>query len=170
MRTTIIESRTRIICAAAVLILMSGCTCPPRDAAPVAEPAPAAKAAPVTTTEDFAIDAAQLFDFDKATLRPEAAEALRAAVEKYRGNAKLVSLEIIGHTDNVGTDTYNQDLSLRRANAVRDYLVEQGVDAARMTASGRGESAPAASNDTAEGRQQNRRVELKAAMQREVTH
>jgi OOP family OmpA-OmpF porin len=67
---------------------------------------------------------------------------------------------VAGHTDSVGTDQYNQGLSERRANSVRDYLVEQGVRASRLTAVGYGENRPVATNDTADGRQENRRVEL----------
>lgn len=65
-----------------------------------------------------------------------------------------------GHTDNVGTDRYNMRLSLRRARAVRDYLVSQGISAGRLIARGYGESQPVASHDADEGRFQNRRVEL----------
>jgi outer membrane protein OmpA-like peptidoglycan-associated protein len=65
-----------------------------------------------------------------------------------------------GHTDSVGTDDYNQQLSERRAQAVRDYFVQQGINSASVEAHGYGETEPIATNDTAEGRQQNRRVEL----------
>jgi outer membrane protein OmpA-like peptidoglycan-associated protein len=67
---------------------------------------------------------------------------------------------IEGYTDSVGNDDYNRGLSERRAGAVRSYLVDQGVSSARLTASGKGASDPVASNDTASGRQQNRRVEV----------
>jgi outer membrane protein OmpA-like peptidoglycan-associated protein len=67
---------------------------------------------------------------------------------------------IEGHTDSVGSDQYNQDLSEHRAEAVRDYFVQQGISASAVEARGFGKSEPIASNDTAEGRQQNRRVEL----------
>jgi outer membrane protein OmpA-like peptidoglycan-associated protein len=65
-----------------------------------------------------------------------------------------------GHTDSVGSDEYNQDLSEHRAQSVRDYFVQQGISASAIEARGFGKSEPIASNDTAEGRQQNRRVEL----------
>jgi OOP family OmpA-OmpF porin len=70
-----------------------------------------------------------------------------------------------GHTDAVGTDQYNMRLSLRRANAVRDYLIAGGISASRIRAEGFGESQPVASNETAEGRAQNRRVELRVVGQ-----
>jgi outer membrane protein OmpA-like peptidoglycan-associated protein len=69
-------------------------------------------------------------------------------------------LEVEGHTDSVGTDEYNMDLSVKRATAVRDYLVQQAIQPGSITARGFGESRPVASNDHAAGRQQNRRVEL----------
>jgi outer membrane protein OmpA-like peptidoglycan-associated protein len=69
-------------------------------------------------------------------------------------------VQIEGNTDNVGSDAFNQTLSEKRAFGVRDYLVAQGVDGNKLTAIGYGKSRPIASNDTAEGRQQNRRVEL----------
>ena len=160
-----------LLCAALSLALLGGCACNQEQAAtPVAEPAPVAAApAPATTTERFSVSTEELFDFDKAILRTEATADLDAAIAKYRGNAALVSISIVGHTDSVGSDAYNQDLSERRAAAVRDYLVSQGIDAAKISASGKGESSPIATNDTAEGRQQNRRVDVSAEMQREVT-
>ena len=99
------------------------------------------------------------FDFDKATLRPEAKVILNEAAALLEKHERVV-VEVAGHTDSVGTDAYNQGLSERRANAVRDYLVEKGIRASRLTARGYGESRPVASNDTDAGRQENRRVEL----------
>jgi OOP family OmpA-OmpF porin len=71
-----------------------------------------------------------------------------------------VVVEVAGHTDSVGSEEYNQGLSERRANTVRDYLASKGINASRLTARGYGEGRPVASNDTSEGRQENRRVEL----------
>ena len=99
------------------------------------------------------------FDFDKATLRPEAIAILNDAAALLKTHERVV-VEVAGHTDSVGTDAYNQGLSERRANSVRDYLVSQGINASRMTAKGYGEAQPVATNDTDEGRQLNRRVEL----------
>jgi outer membrane protein OmpA-like peptidoglycan-associated protein len=99
------------------------------------------------------------FDFDKATVRkPDDADLQKAIdfVKKYSGFK--VSLE--GYTDSIGSDTYNQGLSERRAAAVKDYLVQHGVDGARIQTSGHGEANPIADNATQEGRFQNRRVEI----------
>ena len=75
-------------------------------------------------------------------------------------DALQAKVMIEGHTDNIGTDDYNQGLSQRRADSVRSYLVRQGVDGDRLTAVGAGESAPVAGNESATGRQLNRRVEV----------
>jgi outer membrane protein OmpA-like peptidoglycan-associated protein len=71
-----------------------------------------------------------------------------------------LKIQVEGHTDSIGTDEYNQRLSEQRADSVRDYIVQQGVPGAGVTATGLGKDGPVASNDTAAGRQQNRRVEL----------
>ena len=100
-----------------------------------------------------------LFDFNSANLKPETREKLaRVAgiLQAYPG----LQIAIEGHTDNVGTDEYNQQLSERRAGSVRAYLVESGISEATVTALGLGESQPVATNASATGRQQNRRVEL----------
>jgi outer membrane protein OmpA-like peptidoglycan-associated protein len=100
-----------------------------------------------------------LFDSGRYTLRPGAREKLAKVsgiILAYPG----LKLEVEGHTDSVGTDEYNMKLSENRANAVRDYLVQQGIDASSIGARGFGESQPVTTNDTAAGRQQNRRVEM----------
>lgn len=99
------------------------------------------------------------FDFDKATLRPEGIVVLNDAAALLKTNDRVV-VEIAGHTDSVGSEQYNQALSERRANSVRDYLVSQGITATRLTSRGYGELQPVATNDTDEGRQLNRRVEM----------
>ncbi len=100
-----------------------------------------------------------LFDFDKAALRPVAEENLGKLAEslrKYPGENVL----IVGHTDNVGTASYNERLSQERAQSAAAYLRQQGIEPARIMTRGMGEGDPVASNETAEGRQLNRRVEL----------
>ena len=99
------------------------------------------------------------FDFDKATIKPEGKAVLNEAAALLKKHERVV-VEVAGHTDSVGSDAYNQGLSERRANAVKDYLTAQGVTATRLSAKGYGESQPVASNDTDAGRAENRRVEL----------
>ncbi|MGH7444616.1 MAG: OmpA family protein, partial [Longimicrobiales bacterium] len=100
------------------------------------------------------------FDTGSDTLRPESTPTLKAIAQMLEEHEDL-NLTIEGHTDNAGDEAANQNLSERRAASVRAYLVEQhGIDPERLEAQGFGESQPAVSNDTAEGRQQNRRVEL----------
>ena len=123
-------------------------------AAPGAPPAPPAVAASKVT---FAADA--FFDFDKSVLKPEGRAKLTDLVSKIRG----VNLEVIiavGHTDSIGTVPYNQRLSVRRAEAVKAFLVTQGIERNRVYTEGKGESQPVADNKTKEGRAKNRRVEI----------
>jgi outer membrane protein OmpA-like peptidoglycan-associated protein len=100
-----------------------------------------------------------LFDFDSAALRPESRTTLRELGENFRQYPDN-QLIIEGHTDSVGTEAYNQRLSEQRAANVADYLIDQGVQASNVVVYGFGEARPKASNDTAEGRQLNRRVEI----------
>ena len=100
-----------------------------------------------------------LFDTGSSTLKPGAREKL-AKISGILLAHKGLTLQIEGHTDSVGTDEFNQQLSERRSDSVRDFLAEQGVAGSTMTARGFGKTQPVASNDTAEGRQRNRRVEL----------
>ena len=102
---------------------------------------------------------AVLFDFDSAQLRAEARDELGKLannLEKYP-NTDLV---VVGHTDAVGSNDYNQDLSEQRADAAASYLISQGVSRSRITTVGKGETEAIASNDTDYGRQQNRRIEV----------
>ena len=100
-----------------------------------------------------------LFDTGKFTLRPLAREKLAKVAGIVSGHPGL-RLDVEGHTDSVGGDDYNQQLSEQRGGSVRDYLTEQGMAPASVTSRGFGKTQPVASNDTAQGRQQNRRVEL----------
>jgi len=99
------------------------------------------------------------FDTDKATLKPESIAVLNAAVRTMGEHGTLV-VEVAGHTDSTASESYNQNLSERRAKVVYDYLVDKGVSADRMTWKGYGELSPIATNDTEEGRAKNRRTEL----------
>lgn len=100
------------------------------------------------------------FEFDKATLTLNAKALLDQVSDALQQRADI-KVELDGYTDSKGSDAYNQKLSEQRAAAVKDYLVSRGIDAARMVAKGFGETAPIADNDTDEGREHNRRVELK---------
>lgn len=99
------------------------------------------------------------FDFDQATIRPDAADTLAEAARILREDSG-VRVSVDGYTDSRGTDQYNERLSERRAQAVQDYLVRLGVGGSRLVPQGLGESRPVATNETEEGRAQNRRVEL----------
>jgi OmpA-OmpF porin, OOP family len=134
----------------------------PRKAPPPPPPPPAA---PVSEKVTFAADA--FFDTGKAILKPDA----RAKLDDLASKVKDISLEVIiavGHTDNVGSDASNQRLSVRRAEAVKAYLVSKGVDTSRVYTEGKGESSPVADNKTADGRAKNRRTEIEVVGTRPV--
>jgi len=99
------------------------------------------------------------FDFDKATLKSQSFVELNKVVDFLKQN-QTVEIEISGHTDNKGSDDYNLNLSQGRSQSVVDYLVGQGIESFRLTAHGYGEGKPIDSNDTEEGRANNRRVEF----------
>ena len=112
--------------------------------APVVEPAPAPAPAPVPQNVPFRLSMDTLFDFDKATLRAEGRSELDQLAQRLAAT-QYDTLTIVGHADRIGPAAYNQKLSERRAAAIRDYLVEQGIDAQKIAASGVGESHPTAS-------------------------
>lgn len=100
------------------------------------------------------------FDTDKATLRPDSYRQLTELLE-YLQRHPDIKVEIAGHTDNTGTDAHNLKLSQDRANTIRNYLLGKGIKPAQVNAKGYGSSVPVADNNTEEGRQQNRRTELR---------
>ena len=100
-----------------------------------------------------------LFDFNKSTLQPASDGVLQQVADLIVKN-KTLQIEVQGHTDNVGTDAYNQTLSEARAGAVVDWLTKHGGTAARLSAHGYGKTRPVADNNTDEGRARNRRVEI----------
>jgi outer membrane protein OmpA-like peptidoglycan-associated protein len=118
------------------------------------EPPPAAEPPPLISFDDV------LFDFDRSTLRPEASAILDPLLAMLQADPSM-SIDIEGHTDWIGSDAYNQGLSQRRAQAVVNWLVAHGIARERISAVGRGESEPVATNHTAAGRQLNRRVEIR---------
>ncbi|QLG88158.1 OmpA family protein [Chitinibacter bivalviorum] len=111
--------------------------------APAPAPKPAVVPAPVKTDKKFNLKSDALFDFNKATLKPagkDALDALYAEVQKM--DPKEGRAVVVGYTDRIGSDKYNQALSERRANTVRDYLISKGAPADKVTAEGRGEANP----------------------------
>lgn len=140
---------------------------PAPEPAPMAEPAPA----PVACTpqvETITLQAEKLFGFDKALLA-DTSEIDTQVVAKMKENAIFASVKIVGHTDKLGSEKYNQGLSERRANQVRDYIISQGIDGSRLIAVGKGEESPKVNCDDVKGRKAqieclapNRRVEIEA--------
>lgn len=127
---------------------------PARSVAPAVRPV-APKPAPM-----FAFDAMVLFEFDSASLRPEAQQSLQQAAQTLNRHNELVLIEVGGHTCDLGSAAYNENLSRERAEAVYDYLVDSGVAAARLEVRAYGETSPRVPNSTQANREQNRRVEL----------
>jgi OOP family OmpA-OmpF porin len=117
--------------------------------------------------EKAVMSASALFAFDSASLSREGMASLQALGDSIRAKgARVVDIDIVGHTDSSGPEQYNQQLSLRRAEAMKAYLVsESGVDAAIIDVMGKGESMPVADNATREGRALNRRVEVNVGVE-----
>lgn len=130
----------------------------PRAAAPAPAPRPAPRPQPPAATKvTYAADT--FFDFDRAVIKADGKAKLDDLVQKV----KSINLEVIiavGHTDSIGSDAYNQKLSVRRAEAVKAYLISKGIDKNRIYTEGKGEKQPVADNRTKEGRTKNRRVEV----------
>jgi OOP family OmpA-OmpF porin len=150
---------------------------PAKPAAAPAKPAPAkpaaaapakpAAAAPRPTTEKVTLAADALFDFDKAVIKSDAKAKLDDLVAKL----KAINLEVIiaiGHTDSVGSAAYNQKLSLKRAEAVKAFIISKGIEPNRVYTEGKGEKQPIADNKTKAGRSKNRRVEIEVVGTRAV--
>jgi OOP family OmpA-OmpF porin len=110
--------------------------------------------------DEWAVEGKILFDVNKATLKPAAKELLGRVVDFLNKNTQYL-VEIQGHTDSTGPQAWNDTLSQMRADSVKEFLVAKGIAAGRLTAKGYASIEPIASNDTAEGRQQNRRVDFK---------
>lgn len=142
-------------CDGAIVPVVARPAAPPPAPVPVPAPAPA----PVVAASKVTYSADAFFDFDKSVLKPEGKAKLDDVVSKLNG----VNLEVIvavGHTDSIGTDAYNQALSMRRAEAVKAYLVSKGIETNRVYTEGKGEKQPVADNKTNDGRAKNRRVEI----------
>lgn len=135
--------------------------------APVAAPAPAVAPAPapaaipvvVPAPQNVSYKADSFFDFDKTAVKPEGQAALRKMLQEAQG-ATIEQIRVEGHTCSTGPEKYNMGLSVRRAEAVKEFLVKEGVAADKVVTEGFGETQPVAPNTTREGRSQNRRVEV----------
>ncbi|MBI5462271.1 MAG: OmpA family protein [Gammaproteobacteria bacterium] len=136
----------------------SACGAAPVAAAEEAAPAPAP--APTPVSETVTLSAAALFDHDRDVIKDDAKPQLNDFATRVKSLSQVDAVNVVGHTDSSGTDAYNQNLSERRANSVKNYLTGQGVDAAIINTSGMGESQPVADNATKAGRAENRRVEI----------
>ena len=148
-------------CDGAIVPVVAPAPPPPPPVAdappPVVAPPPAPPVPPAATKVTYAADA--FFDFDKSVIKPAGKQKLDDLISKI----KDINLEVIiavGHTDSVGSDSYNQKLSVRRSEAVKAYLVSKGIEKNRVYTEGKGEKQPVADNKTAEGRAKNRRVEI----------
>jgi OOP family OmpA-OmpF porin len=131
------------------------------------EPPPKPKRVEVTADKIVIKDKIQ-FDTNKTTIKPESDDLLDEIVSVIKENAFIHKVSIEGHTDSDGADAYNMKLSDGRAKAVMDYLVAHGIEGARLTSKGFGETKPIASNDSDDGKEQNRRVEFLITEQDDV--
>jgi outer membrane protein OmpA-like peptidoglycan-associated protein len=136
---------------------------PPPVVAQVPPPPPPPAPAPPPVKKKIVLRGVH-FDFDKSAVRADARPILDEAVSTLKEEPGIM-ISVEGHTDGIGSDAYNQKLSVRRAEAVRDYLASHGIEGSRMTVRGFGKSQPVATNATADGRAQNRRVELRVTSQ-----
>ena len=115
------------------------------------------------------MSAEALFDHDKSIVKPAGKAALHELDEKIKAKGDVVTgIKLVGYTDSQGTEEYNMGLSIRRATAVKDFMVSEGIDPGLIDVIGRGEADPVADNSTREGRAQNRRVEVTVGVKRQT--
>ncbi|MCE8018966.1 OmpA family protein [Halomonas sp. MCCC 1A11036] len=147
------------VAGSAIGALLCADRTPPPEPVAEPEPMPEPEPAPVTEFEPVTLDSEVTFAFDSDEIRPGAHQTLDQVATTLRENPNL-RVRIEGHTDSVGSAQYNEGLSQRRADSVRDFLASRGIAENRMTTRGFGEERPIATNETDEGRAQNRRVEI----------
>ena len=135
-----------------------------RPAAPASAPT-----APQVVRNEVRLDGDAFFDFDHADLRPDAVAALDALLQKLASAQRVSRIRVVGHTDSIGTDAYNQALSERRAASAKAYLVRHGIPVGEIDAAGEGERNPRFPNDTPANRQKNRRVDVEFLTVEETT-
>jgi outer membrane protein OmpA-like peptidoglycan-associated protein len=135
---------------------------PELEAAPAPEPEPERKPSRARVEgNQIVIDEMIQFEYDSAAILPESHGILDDVVKVMQDNPKIEQVDIIGHTSSEGSVKHNNKLSTDRAASVKQYLIDHGIDAGRLTSQGKGPSEPIADNDTEEGRIKNRRVEFK---------
>ncbi len=151
------QKKLMFLCMMLCLVL-AACQCKQvvkQEPPPPPPPAPA----PAPVEEKIVLNGIR-FDFDKSAIKPEFVPVLDEAVDILKKHADK-KVEIQGHTDSIGTEAYNEKLGMRRADSVKNYLVDKGVTAENLSTVSFGESNPVADNGTKEGRAMNRRVEFK---------
>ena len=151
------QKKLMFLCMMLCLVL-AACQCKQvvkQEPPPPPPPAPA----PAPVEEKIVLNGIR-FDFDKSVIKPEFVPVLDEAVDILKKHADK-KVEIQGHTDSIGTEAYNEKLGMRRADSVKNYLVDKGVTAENLSTVSFGESNPVADNGTKEGRAMNRRVEFK---------
>ena len=155
------SSKSRWLIATTIVLAatLSGCSTAEKNKAPEPAPAPAPAPAPPPPPPSFVVEDVW-FEFDSAKLKPAAVNRLDTIAIELVGQP-TVPYEVVGHTDSIGSEAYNQGLSVERATSVSEYLIGRDVPASRLSVKGMGESMPIAPNNTKEGRAKNRRVEVR---------
>lgn len=154
------RSLAALTAGAGAVLLLASAPAAAQPQAPAAAPAQSAEApAAQPIAQKVSVKGTARFGTGSTELNTEDGVKLMTEVRSMK-NVSWQQILVVGHTDNVGSDAFNQKLSERRADVVRGFLVEKNVKPERIRAEGKGESAPVASNKTAEGRAQNRRVEI----------
>ena len=136
------------------------------EAAPAPAPAPVPMGPEKPAFEKITLQAETLFDFDKSVIHPEGKQHLNTeVVTKMKQYPQVEAILVTGHADRIGTDAYNQSLSERRANAVKAYLVSQGIEAGRIQTAAKGESAPVVACTDVKGKESSKNKPLIACLQ-----